>query len=317
MSDLLRRIVDDPKETLVTHPAPEVQDFGSTVGDWVKRLDPLAPSPSPAPNTAPTPPPSPTPASAHGPTLDQQMQAYQATKHDSQLGDMAMTGIAAGLTGGVLANLVSSWKDRRKPKGDYKSLYPDARTAVPFAPKLAGITEGNPIADGMTTDPMHGLKLVGALGLPALGTFLATKGVGSFMRKQKRKDDADAVQGEYQRALNDYATTASGLKLAGEKTALDRLAEVKTASPHLLNGFGLAGQGNPIVDTAVTALNVGGLGALLYGGWRLHQGLKKQKAVADDAKGVHDRAISDWRRKELFYRPPPITAVPTSVPEQG
>lgn len=303
-------------------------------------------------------------------TLDQQMQAYQATKNDSHLSDMAMTGVAAGLGAGVLSHLVSSWREKRKPKSPYNPLYPDAQTSIPFVSKTA-ILGDNPVTDGMTTDPLHGLKLVGAMGLPALGTYLAARGVGNLWKKQRRKDDVDAVQGDYQKALNDYAATASGLKLAGEKTALDKLAEAKTAnffdlpdgpakdlsnfgvgaiggggvvhgvgslyrrmkkkkkppavdididktaSPHAFNGFGLFGQGNPVGDTATAALGVGIPLAALYGYHQLRKGMKAQKAVVDDAKDVRDRATTDWRRKELFYRPPPISAVPYSIPAQG
>lgn len=312
-ADFLRKLIDDPKET-VTGTANEL--YGNAQPGIAAIGGLLAPQPgAPTSDAAPVSPPVLAPDSVlSGPTLDQQMSAYQAEKGQNQLGDMAMTGIAAGLGTGILAHLASSWRDKLKARGKTRQLNPNAQVAIPFASKMA---VENPITDGMTNDPMHGVKLVGALGLPILGTYLATRGVGNFLKKRRQKDDADVIQNDYQKALNDYSATAAGLKLAGEKTALDRLAEVKTASPGFFNGFGLLGQGNPIGDTAMTALNIGVPLAALYGGYRLHQGWKKRKKEVDEAKGVQDQAVSDWRRKQLFYSPPPIHAIPSPLPVQG
>lgn len=275
-----------------------------TLEDLAKYRDNPFTTPNPLAPTSPAAPSAPPPA----PPLGQQVADYEAQQRDTTLGDMAMTGIAGGVGAGVLMNLFSSWRDKKRRE---KTLDESGRgVTIPFATKRAE----NPITDGMSTDPFHGAKLVGALGVPLVGSYLLTRGVGNWRKKQRQKDEAEAVKQDYQKALGEYSAAASGLKLASQASALDLLAMTKTAEPNLFNGFGLAGQGNPIADTAITGLNVAVPLAAAYGGLRFLQGMQKKKKVLDEARKVEDQAVSDWRRKELFYRPPPIVATPEMLP---
>lgn len=290
---------------------PTLDDLAKYRDNPFATPNPLAPQTSadpapPASPALPTPPASPAP-----PLLGQQVADYESQQQGTALGDMAMTGVAGGVGAGVLMNLLSSWKERQIGKKKPRNM--TRPVTIPFATKQAE----NPITDGMSTDPFHGVKLVGALGAPLVGSYLLTRGVGNWRKKQRQKDEAEAVKQDYQKALGEYSAAASGLKLASERSELDLLAMTKTADPNLFNGFGLAGQGNPIADAAITGLNVTVPLAAAYGGLRFLQGMKKKKKVLDEARKVEDQAVSDWRRKELFYRPPPIIATPEMLPTKA
>lgn len=345
---------------------------------------------------------------ASGPSFDQQAAAHAAGVNQTRLPDMMLTGGIAGLGLGALAGLLSG-RRRRNP-----SLYGQLDAGPVELPKVAA-----PLFDPgqAAADPTYGLQLVGGLGLPLLGGFALAKGIGGWRKRQRERDEANAVKQEYQQALQGYVD--GGVKAASEPTALDRLAAesvkkadyfddvnyqypahspvfgsldrpgvferggflgsggqmdqavhdpvavgravrigggvgllgglifatrrkmlehkkqmtelnqhyekvrqltsptdqagpvpVKAATgPGPENGFGLFGTGDAVGAAVNTGANLLLPAAALYGGYHLYKGFRN----AQDEKRKRYEAVTDavknYRRKQLYMSPPPITAV--------
>lgn len=242
--------------------------------------------------------------------IEQDAAAFQQQQAATDPMRAALLGGALGVGGGLVGNLMAGIKERQAKKRFGVTL-PDA-TTVPVPVKLANDLLGN-MWERTKLDPTYTTKMVGAFSLPLLGGFALTRGLNKMKKKVTDADNLQAAQQNYQSALADYA----GAKVASEKSALDRLADLAagetpaTEKSALLGGLlGDATLGQTVNQgaNAYLPLLLGATGVGAYMGYN--------RAKKNDKSEATLQAIKDWDRKRMFATPPPVQAVAAPLPEE-